>query len=101
VIANIVYSNRLGNSDRASGDGWKFRGRGYIQLTGKVNYKAFGEYIGVDLIANPDLVATKYPLTSAAWFFDTIRLWQLADRGIDDDTIKFLNRRFYGGFNGL
>jgi len=101
VIANIVYSNRLGNSDRASGEGWKFRGRGYIQLTGKVNYKAFGDYIGVDLIANPDLVATKYPLTSAAWFFETKCLWQLANKGIDDETIKFMTRRINGGYNGL
>lgn len=101
VIANIVYSNRMGNGDRASGEGWKFRGRGYIQLTGKVNYKAFGEYIGVDLISNPDLVATKYPLTSAAWFFETKCLWQLADKGIDDETIKFMTRRINGGFNGL
>lgn len=101
VIANIVYSNRMGNGDRASGEGWKFRGRGYIQLTGKSNYKAFGDYIGVDLVANPDLVATKYPLTSAAWFFETKCLWQLADKGIDDETIKFMTRRINGGFNGL
>ena len=101
VIANIVYSNRMGNGDRASGEGWKFRGRGYIQLTGKVNYKAFGDYIGVDLIKEPDLVATKYPLTSAAWFFETKRLWVLADKGIDDETIKFMTRRINGGFNGL
>ena len=101
VIANIVYSNRMGNGDRASGEGWKFRGRGYIQLTGKVNYKAFGDYIGVDLIKEPDLVATKYPLTSAAWFFETKNLWAMADKGIDEDTIKMLTRRINGGFNGL
>jgi putative chitinase len=101
VIANIVYSNRMGNGDRASGDGWKFRGRGYIQLTGKSGYKAFGEYIGVDVVKEPDLVATKYPLLSAAWFFETKCLWQLANKGIDDDTIKFLTRRINGGSNGL
>ena len=101
VIANIVYSNRLGNSDRASGEGWKFRGRGYVMLTGKVNYKAFGDYIGVDLVANPDLVATKYPLTVAGWYFETKRLWQLADRGIDEETIKAITRRVNGGFIGL
>lgn len=101
VIANIVYSNRMGNGDRASGEGWKFRGRGYIQLTGKVNYKAFGDYIGFDLIKEPDLVATKYPLTSAAWFFETKNLWAMADKGIDEDTIKMLTRRINGGFNGL
>lgn len=101
IIANIVYSNRMGNGDRASGDGYKFRGRGYIQLTGKSAYLAFGEYIGVDLIKEPDLVATKYPLISAAWFFETKCLWQLANKGIDDDTIKFLTRRINGGSNGL
>jgi putative chitinase len=101
VIANIVYSNRMGNGDRSSGDGWKYRGRGYIQLTGKHNYKSFGEYIGIDLVAEPDLVATKYPLTSAAWFFETKALWLLANKGIDDETIKFITRRINGGFHGL
>lgn len=101
VIANIVYSNRLGNSDRASGEGWKFRGRGYVMLTGKVNYKAFGDYIGVDLLSNPDLVATKYPLTVAGWYFETKRLWQLADRGIDEETIKAITRRVNGAYIGL
>ena len=101
VIANIVYSNRMGNGDRSSGEGWKFRGRGFIQLTGKHNYKSFGEYIGVDLVTDPDLVATKYPLTSAAWFFETKALWLLANKGIDDETVKFLTRRINGGFHGL
>lgn len=101
VIANIVYSNRMGNGDRASGDGWKFRGRGYIQLTGKVNYKAFGEYIKVDLIANPDLVATKYPLTSAAWYFEVRKLWGIAEQGIDEETIKKITKLINGGTHGL
>jgi putative chitinase len=68
-IANIVYANRMGNGDKTSGEGWKFKGRGFIQLTGKDNYTAFSKAIGEDCIANPDLVATKYPLASAAWFF--------------------------------
>ena len=68
-IANIVYANRMGNGPEASGEGYKYRGRGYIQLTGKQNYTAFGKAIGVDIATNPDLVATKYPLLSAAWFF--------------------------------
>ena len=68
-IANIVYANRMGNGDKSSGDGYKFRGRGFIQLTGKDNYTAFSKAIGEDCVANPDLVATKYPLASAAWFF--------------------------------
>ena len=68
-IANLVYGGRMGNGNEASGDGYKFRGRGYIQLTGKDNYTAFGKAINEDITANPDLVATKYPLLSAAWFF--------------------------------
>lgn len=101
VIANIVYSNRLGNSDRASGEGWKYKGRGFIQLTGKVNYKAFGEYIKVDLIANPELVATKYPLTSAAWYFEVRKLWGIAEQGIDEETIKKITKLINGGTHGL
>ena len=101
MIANIVYSNRMGNGDKASGDGWKYRGRGYIQLTGKINYSQFGNFIGVDLLKDPDLVITKYALTSAAWFFEYKNLWLLADRGIDDETIKHLTRRINGGHNGL
>lgn len=68
-IANKVYGNRMKNGDEASGDGWKFHGRGFIQLTGKENYEAFGKSINEDICSNPDLVATKYPLLSAAWFF--------------------------------
>ena len=101
MIANIVYSNRMGNGDKASGDGWKFRGRGYIQLTGKLNYSQFGNYIGKDLIANPDLVASEYPLTSAAWFFEVKKLWKIADRGIDEETTKALTKLINGGYNGL
>jgi putative chitinase len=68
-IANKIYGGRMGNGPEASGEGWKFHGRGYIQLTGKQNYEAFSKSIGEDCVANPDLVATKYPLASAAWFF--------------------------------
>lgn len=101
VIANIVYSNRMGNGDRASGDGWKYIGRGYIQLTGKSNYAAFGKYIGVDLIANPELVETKYPLTSAAWYFEVRKLWSIAEQGIDEETIKKITKLINGGTHGL
>jgi putative chitinase len=68
-IASRVYASRMGNGDELSKDGFKFRGRGYIQLTGKDNYTKFTQFIGEDCIANPDLVATKYPLASAAFFF--------------------------------
>jgi putative chitinase len=100
-IANIVYECRLGNGNRNTGDGYKFRGRGYLQLTGRVNYKAFGDYIGVDLITNPDLVATKYALTSAAWFFEKKGLWKICDQGVDEPTIVAVTKRVNGGTNGL
>src|SRR5258706_15299781 len=61
-IGSRVYANRMGNGDEASGDGFKFRGRGYIQLTGRNNYNSFSTFVGEDCVANPDLVATKYPL---------------------------------------
>jgi putative chitinase len=100
-IGNRVYANRMGNGDEASGDGFKFRGRGYIQLTGKDNYKQFGTFIGEDLVANPDLVATKYPLTSAGFFFDKNKLWLLCDKGATDEDVTNVTRRVNGGTHGL
>lgn len=100
-IGNRVYANRMGNNDEASGDGFKFRGRGYIQLTGKNNYKAFGDFIGDDLVANPDLVATKYPLTSAGFFFAKNFLWAICDRGASDVVVTVLTQRVNGGTHGL
>src|SRR4030095_4409383 len=69
ALGNNVYANRNGNGNEASGDGFKFRGRGYIQLTGREKYSSFSDLVGEDCIANPDLVATKYALSSAAFFF--------------------------------
>jgi putative chitinase len=87
-IANRVYANRMGNGDEASGDGFKFRGRGYIQLTGKNNYTSFSQFVGEDCVASPDLVATKYPLASAAFYFSSNSIWAICDRGADDATVK-------------
>jgi putative chitinase len=100
-IANIVYSNRMGNGDRQSGDGYKFRGRGFNQLTGKDMYKLFGDYLEVNLLDNPDLVATKYPLSSAGWFFQKKGLWKICDEGDTVDIIKKVTYRVNGGYNGL
>ena len=100
-IASKVYASRMGNGDEASGDGWKYHGRGYIQLTGKDNYKAFSDFIGEDCIANPDLVATKYPLTSAAFFFNKNKLWDICDKGSDDATVTAVTKRVNGGNLGL
>ena len=101
MIANRVYASRMGNGDEASGDGFKFRGRGYIQLTGKSNYKEFSDFIGEDCVANPDLVATKYPLTSAAFFFNKNGLWTICDKGATDDIVTMVTKRVNGGTHGL
>ena len=100
-IANKVYSNRMGNGTEASGDGAKFCGRGYIQLTGKENYTAFGKSIGVDVCANPELVASQYALASAAWFFSKNGLHKIADEGASDAVVTKITKRVNGGTIGL
>jgi putative chitinase len=100
-IASKVYGGRMGNGDETTKEGFKFRGRGYIQLTGKDNYTRFGKFIGEDTVANPDLVATKYPLASAAFFFDSNKLWEICDRGADDATVTAVTKRVNGGTIGL
>ena len=101
-IANRVYANRMGNGDEASGDGWKFRGRGALQLTGKSNYQAFSDYIGrPDVMTNPDLVAGELCFESALWFFDRNKLWGICDQGINDAAILALTKRINGGTHGL
>jgi putative chitinase len=100
-IAARVYASRMGNGDEASKEGFKFRGRGYIQLTGKANYTNFTKFIGEDCVANPDLVATKYPLASAAFFFDSNKLWAICDKGADDATVTAVTKRVNGGTIGL
>ena len=100
-IASRVYGSRLGNGDETSKVGWKFRGAGFIQLTGKDNFKKFGDFIGVDLVKNPELVATKYPLTSAAFFFNTNNLWPICDEGLSEEVVTRVSKRVNGGYNGL
>ncbi len=100
-IANKVYANRMGNGDEASGDGFKFRGRGFIQLTGKDNYKALGAAIQQDLVANPDLVASQFPMLSAAWFFHKNGLHRIADEGTTDIVVTKITKRVNGGTIGL
>ena len=100
-IAARVYASRMGNGDEASKEGFKFRGRGFIQLTGKANYTNFTKFIGEDCISNPDLVATKYPLASAAFFFDSNKLWSICDKGSDDATVTAVTKRVNGGTIGL
>ena len=97
-IANRVYANRMGNGDEDSGDGWKFHGRGAIQLTGRSNYISCGKDLGVDLDANPDYLTTpEGALRSAAWFWDQHDLNELADAG----DIEKCTRKINGGTIGL
>jgi putative chitinase len=100
-IASRVYGNRMGNGDESTKDGFKFRGRGYLQVTGKENYDKFSKFIGEDCVSNPDLVSTKYPLSSAAFFFTTNKLWSICDKGDSTEVIKQLTKRINGGYLGL
>jgi putative chitinase len=100
-IASKVYGSRMGNGDEASKEGYKFRGRGYIQLTGKDNYAAFDKTVEDDILASPDLVATKYPLLSAAWFWSKNGLNVLADKGAADADVTAITKRVNGGTIGL
>ena len=95
-IASRVYANRMGNGDEASQEGWLYRGRGYIQLTGKDNYAALDKQIPGDIIRNPDLVATQYPMLSAAWFWDHNNINDLCD----NETIEDVTLKVNGGMNG-
>jgi putative chitinase len=100
-IANKVYGGRMGNGDEASGDGSKYCGRGYIQLTGKSNYQAFFKSMEMDVDSDPTLVATKYALASAAWFWSKNGLNKLADTGATDAVVTLITKRVNGGTIGL
>ena len=100
-IANRVYGGRMGNGPESSGEGYKFRGRGYIQLTGKENYTAFGKSIGEDMTVNQDKVSGPYALLSAAWFFSKNGLHKMADEGSSDAVVTKITKRVNGGTIGL
>ena len=101
-IANKVYGNRMGNGDELTGEGYKFRGRGALQTTGKNNYIALANYLNKpEIIINPDLVATDYTFESAMFFFESNKLWHICDKGISDEVILSLTKRINGGTNGL
>lgn len=105
ALANHVYAGRLGNGDEASGDGWRYRGRGLIQLTGRDNYASFARASGLDALANPDLLlAPEGAARSAAWFWQSHGLNEMADRaaGGDGDAVFVqITRRINGGTTGL
>ena len=101
-IANKVYSNRMGNGDESSGDGWRFRGRGALQLTGRSNYQAFADATGrPEVMQTPDLVATDLAFESAMYFFEKNKLWVICDQGITDAAILSLTKKINGGTLGL
>lgn len=100
MIANRVYANRMGNGDEASGEGWYFRGRGIVQITGKNNYTKCSQSLFESnvLVENPDLLLeTEYAIHSACWFWSAARLNELADIG----DIKTMTKRINGGYIGL
>lgn len=101
AIASRVYADRMGNGDEDSQEGWVYRGRGFIQLTGKNNYKQFSNEVPEDLVVRPELVSTKYPLLSAAWFWSQRKLNEMADMGSSENEIASITKRVNGGFNGL
>lgn len=97
-IANRVYACRMENGNESSGDGYKYRGRGFIQITGKANYRKLTEDTGIDYLNNPDLLLTEADsMISALWFWKRNRLNRFADK----DDVKTVTRRINGGFNGL
>ena len=100
-IANKVYGGRMGNGPELTGEGAKFCGRGYIQLTGKDNYTAFGKSINEDILSNPEKVASDYALLSAAWFFNKNGLHKMADEGSTDLVVTKITKRVNGGTIGL
>ena len=101
-IANRVYAGRMGNGPEASGDGWKYRGRGALQLTGKDNYAAFAKYCNrPDVMTNPDLVATELAFESAMFFFERNKLWSICDQGVTDAAILSVSKKVNGGTHGL
>jgi putative chitinase len=100
-IASKVYGGRMGNGPESTQEGYKFRGRGYIQLTGKENYTAFGKAINEDILSNPDKVASSYALLSAAWFFSKNGLHKMADEGASDQVVTKITKRVNGGTIGL
>ena len=92
----------MGNGPEASGDGYKYRGRGAIQLTGKSNYEAFAKYQGdPEIVSKPDVVSTKYAFESAMYFFESNKLWAICDKGVNDAAILELTKRINGGTHGL
>ena len=101
ALANKVYNGRMGNEE-GSNDGWKFSGKGFIQLTGRSNFRSFSSDMRLpEVMQHPNFVETEYAFESALWFFRSNKLFTICDKGIDDDTIKAVTKRVNGGTHGL
>jgi putative chitinase len=100
-IANIVYANRMGNGNNESNEGFKFIGRGYLQTTGKNNYKELSDYLGINLIEKPELLEKEYALLSAVFYFKKNNLLPLCDNGATIKDITILTKSINGGLHGL
>lgn len=101
LIASRVYGGRMGNGEEGTREGFKFRGRGYLQLTGKNNYTEFDKFVTENIVSEPDLVAKKYPLLSAAWFFHKNNINSISDKGATDEVVTMVTKRVNGGTIGL
>lgn len=102
AIANLVYANRMGNGNEASGDGWKYRGRGAIQTTGMAAYQQLADALGrPDVVTNPDIVGAELAFESAKVFFDKNGIWALCDRGLDTNNIRAVRKVLNGGYIGV
>ena len=90
ALADRVYGNRYGNSEQ---EGYLFRGRGFLQCTFRANYEQFAADMNLpQVMEDPDLVATEYPMESAIWFFHRNKLWEICDEGVNDDVIKTITK---------
>ena len=101
LASGKAYEGRKDLGNIHPGDGVKYKGRGFVQTTGRVNYEKFSKFIGEDCVTNPDLIATKYPLASAGFFFNSNKLWSICDLGSTDEVVKKVTKRVNGGYNGL
>jgi putative chitinase len=101
IASGSAYEGRKDLGNTQAGDGKRYKGRGYIQLTGRANYTKFKEFCGEDTVANPALVASKFPMLSAGYFFDKTKLFAKCDEGSGEEVVKKVSKRVNGGYNGL
>lgn len=101
AIASLVYANRNGNGDEESQEGWLYRGEGYIQLTGKDNFRGFDKIVPENIEMYPELVGTKYPMLSSGWFWNSRNINNVADIGSSEQDVANVTKKVNGGMKGL